>query len=136
MNLQELLSYYSTLENIEKNSDDNKRSQRKKQNKFEEKKKNRNNDDTGKKYSCDPPCPIHNGDHHISQCKVIKKEKAKYEEKKKDRNNDDDEPKKYTCDRFKNHNGREKSRISRVDKIMKSLLEITIPFLAKMIALK
>ena len=68
LDLQELVRYYSTLKSIERDDGDKKNKGKKN--------KGRNNDNNKSKKNDEyvAPCPIHNGTHKISQCKVIQNE--------------------------------------------------------------
>ena len=89
LDLQHLLSYYSTLKSIERGSDEDKKGRPR--NRGSNRGSSRNSpritsekNVTPTKY--DPICPIH-GNHTVSQCKLIKEEKLKFQEKKKTRSN-------------------------------------------------
>ena len=80
LDLQELLTYYSTLKSIEKGSDED----REKLNSRKKNKKNKDKPDNRENLtSSDPICPIR-GTHSMSPCKIINAEKKKFQEKKKE----------------------------------------------------
>ena len=89
LDLQQLLTYYATLKSIEKN-DDEKRPQRngKSRNGFRRRSNNKGRPKK-KNDEHDPPCPIHNGTHRMSQCRVIRAEREKFQDKKERDQNED-----------------------------------------------
>ena len=83
LDLQQLITYYSTLKSIEKNKDGEKEE---KQRGGKHRKKGKDYKNKHKDKEDDPICPIHGG-HTISQCKYIKDEREKFQEKKRNRKN-------------------------------------------------
>ena len=92
LDLEQLLTYYSTLKSIEKGNENDKRNNHNHDN---NRRQDRNRNKKGFKInrntntsSYDPICPIH-GNHTVSQCELIKSEKAKFKDKKNRRSNFD-----------------------------------------------